>query len=839
MNSAEAFARAQQLTEALYRGDPGVDGDLVLEEVEQLAAAVHADERGAEVALETMAVLAAHLVAQRKGDIQAMDDAASRATALRRRMSPGSILDVLAQLIVAAQVAIASNARHDLGKVREQADLIKELRSLLPPDAPESLPVRAQIDEMLAVMGILDSTVESTDNAIRGVDQWEIVLAPLREDVERADLEPARRASAYAELSGAAIGLFEASGLERYLDEAIEGFRSAVSTSREDDPRRVFYLLSLGGGLLREFQQRRNRSALDEALHVFEEASRIAVDAAHPQWPLLCYMYGQAERLAGRPAVASRIGQDGLRGQVWNALLENDPATARAIAHGAAEDAIEVAHWSVRSGDLDGGINALEAGRGLALQAATLHVSASDLLLKQGAIDLAERWISAVARRGAEDVPVDLRREVITKLEQSGALDRFWAAPTRPEVEEALHRLNIDALVYLVSGDGNRDSGFALIVPAVGPPVSLVLPGLFARPNGELDRYIAAATGQDQRELSTERARAISAERPHDRTWIEALDQVCDWAWMVAIGPLLDFLDTRLYLSPEQVPRLAIVAVGDLGRVPWQAARHRDVSGTTYAVQRAVFSTAVSARMICESAYADERPISTSGLVIGDPDTGGAAAPLPAARREALAVKRVFLSGGLYMGREDDGTSIPDRKGTRAEIEQWLAHPADDRGAVLHLACHGVVQSGTARTDSSYLLLAGGERLAAEDLARMTSSKQQGLGLVVLAACHSGVPGLGYDESFSLASAFLASGARTVVSARWALPDSASSVLMFMFHHYLYVLGMSPADALRSAQLWMLDVDRVAPPTMPAPLVATIHNASDIIAWAGVDHSGR
>jgi CHAT domain-containing protein len=163
---------------------------------------------------------------------------------------------------------------------------------------------------------------------------------------------------------------------------------------------------------------------------------------------------------------------------------------------------------------------------------------------------------------------------------------------------------------------------------------------------------------------------------------------------------------------------------------------------------------------------------------------------------------------------------------------------------VLHLACHAVVDPAPAvddpdpgqPNDTAYLLLCDGDRLAAE---RVTARRP--VGLVVLGACNSGVAVRGgHDEAFSLAATFLISGARTVVSSLWSVPDDATSVLMFMFHHHLRA-GLAPIDALHRAQLWMLDPDRRVPGSMPGSLRARLSGTepSDVDAWAGFLHIGR
>jgi CHAT domain-containing protein len=113
--------------------------------------------------------------------------------------------------------------------------------------------------------------------------------------------------------------------------------------------------------------------------------------------------------------------------------------------------------------------------------------------------------------------------------------------------------------------------------------------------------------------------------------------------------------------------------------------------------------------------------------------------------------------------------------------------------------------------------------------------------MVVLAACRTGVSTLGYDEAYSLGTTFLAAGVRTVLSTQWSIPDRATSLLMFMFHHYLRSLRLPAWEALRRAQIWMLDPRREAPASMPAPLLEQLRTTrpEDVLAWAGFVHLGQ
>ncbi|MFD0429574.1 CHAT domain-containing protein [Streptomyces zhihengii] len=120
------------------------------------------------------------------------------------------------------------------------------------------------------------------------------------------------------------------------------------------------------------------------------------------------------------------------------------------------------------------------------------------------------------------------------------------------------------------------------------------------------------------------------------------------------------------------------------------------------------------------------------------------------------------------------------------------------------------------------------------------ASRLRDLELVVLAACRTNVSGHGYDEAYSLSTAFLVAGARSVVGSLWPVPDDATSLLMYMTHHYLSREGLPPGSALRRAQLWMLDTGRQAPPGMPTDMVARVGDikADDLVGWAGFTHLG-
>ncbi|MFE3610407.1 CHAT domain-containing protein, partial [Streptomyces goshikiensis] len=122
-------------------------------------------------------------------------------------------------------------------------------------------------------------------------------------------------------------------------------------------------------------------------------------------------------------------------------------------------------------------------------------------------------------------------------------------------------------------------------------------------------------------------------------------------------------------------------------------------------------------------------------------------------------------------------------------------------------------------------------------------------GLLVLANCTSDLTLADYDEALTLSTAFLTAGAASVVGSLWAIADDIrTSMVMYVFHQYLTGRGLpghpeavgSPADALRAAQLWMLDPHRIVPPALSAVLEE--RPGLDLDAphiWAAFTHHGH
>ncbi|GIF73792.1 CHAT domain-containing protein [Asanoa siamensis] len=617
----------------------------------------------------------------------------------------------------------------------------------------------------------------------------------------------------------------------RRWDEGVDRLRAALAASRPDHPQRVQHLCLLGFGLLRRAEFTNDPVDLPEARRLALEAKSLLAGPQDGAFEMVHELLSQVRFRLGEGADSHIDKVESLRTHVWQVLMRADAAGAAAAARDASASAIAGAHSCIRANDVAGAVRALDAGRGLALYAATELRAVADRLRAAGHSGLAEEWEAASDGPGPS---VALRRQVIGILADIVPDGALFDPPDTRQIRAALSELDLDALVYLVPATDGWP-GLAVAVPARGRLAYLALPALRPADSPEVAAYLAAAKARDTARVGRGAHRDLLS---LDRTFTSRLDVVCDWAWRAAMRPLVEgFLPTLRHKPSTRVPRLAFVPMGELALIPWQAARR---AGGEPAVTSVALSQTASARMLCHSADLRPVPPSRLGMVIGDPDTAGAAATLLGARAEAYEIWGSFYRGGRYLGRLPDDRGIsPSGAGTADEVRAWLTATGRAAGRMLHLACHGVVD-----TKGAYLLLADGRPLAAEELVTLMSGvPERDVGLVVLAACSTGLAAGDYDEAYSLGTAFLAAGARSVLSTQWTIPDAGTSLLMFMFHHYLMDERLPVWESLHRAQLWMLDPDRHVPDEMPDSLRRQLddsgHDPANATEWAGFMHGGR
>ena len=255
------------------------------------------------------------------------------------------------------------------------------------------------------------------------------------------------------------------------------------------------------------------------------------------------------------------------------------------------------------------------------------------------------------------------------------------------------------------------------------------------------------------------------------------------YQWIIA--PVADLLTE---------PEIIIVPDRFSYRVPFAALRD-EPAGRRYLSEKyriRIVPSLTTLRLIqeCPADY----HIQTGALVVGDPTVGKVhyngrltdITPLLCASKEAEMV-------GQLLG-------VQSLLGSRATKQAVLE--AIPSVSLIHLAAHGHAERGEIalspqRTANS---------IPQEEDYLLTMSDIEGVQvrakLVVLSCCHSGRGLIKKEGVIGIARAFLASGARSVLVASWAVEDKATERLMKHFYKHL-VRGESASESLHQAVQWL------------------------------------
>ncbi|MES9506295.1 CHAT domain-containing protein [Streptomyces sp. NPDC000609] len=540
--------------------------------------------------------------------------------------------------------------------------------------------------------------------------------------------------------------------------------------------------------------------------------------------------------------------EEALTALAADVLLQAGAEHGLLTARSGANRGVQAALWAASQGRLHEAVAVLELGRALVLHAASTSSAVPELLDADGHHELADAWREAVApgADGAPDngreqgvpseLPSTLRRRALEALgyrERGGLL----GTPTSADLADGVAESGADALVYLVPGE-DAEAGVAIIVAPERGVAMKVLPLLSGAENGPMERYLDATALRD-------------AAGPDDAAtaqgWEESLGALCDWAHDV-LGPVVTALEEALRPGGDRAKeplRVVLVPCGRLGIVPWHAARGPGGTSPAYLCRTTVFSYAASGSQFLRTVRRAPRDPAATPVLLADPTLG-----LTYAEVEVLALRNAFypearLCGGMFEVPEDE--LLP---GTPDEVLGFLA----DGASLLHVASHG--SAGVRPTVSALHLAAGPEadppaeadgadpgdltvtRLLDQPVHQQAPTDGP---LVVLSACRTDLSTRDHDEALTLTTAFVSGGARDVVGSRWAADDGTAALLMAVFHHYLNAEGLSPVDALRAAQLWMLDPGRENPGSLSGVLLrlAERTDLDRVPLWAAFIHQGH
>ncbi|WEO93430.1 CHAT domain-containing protein [Streptomyces sp. FXJ1.172] len=791
--------------------------------------------------------------------------------------------DVQALFSLLTGFQLAHRSRDQAALARATEDLIQTLSDRYASPAPDA-------GTRFVITGTLG--LAHGERAARTGDQADLRAAAryLREAVEIdpatvpplfAPYFPATRAQLMTELA-------RADPRREVIDRAIAEVHRVIEESRTSPWDEARLRLALGQAMLRATTHRSDLSLLDPCIAELSRVRALAAEGHGP--PLNVEVLTELSAAHWMSAVTGgpRASEDrkasldtrreALELMAADVLLQLGAEHSLSVARAATGHVLWLALRCAEDRRPAEAVEALELGRALVLQTAAAAHGVPGLLADRGHSDLAERWRAQAPRHplqggpgegdrtegartegdagewdpvegdqaegdplrprraavvtsalGAE-LPSSLRRKALAALgagNGTGARE-LLGTPDTAALTAALAASGADALVYLLPGEGFRPHipGRALILrPGGAEPAVLALPLLLSPGSHQLERYLAAAADRSRKAAAPDASRA--AREAAETEWKATLSELCDWAWPAAVGPVLDSLEPL-----GRPPRIVLIPCGPLGVVPWHAARkHIPLGGYSYACQDAVFSYAPSGAQFLRAAARDRLPATGRRVLVTDPRLS-----LVWAEIETEALRSACYPDARRYGEFVAAEGVPDAPGSCEDLLAVLpggGQPA----AVVHVSCHGVAGPSPTR---SALSLADGELTVARILDHAAAPGPDGP-LVVLSACETDLSTGDHDEALTLSTALVARGAADVVGSRWAVNDSATALMMAVFHHFLTSEDLAPADALRAAQLWMLNPDRRPPPGLRDPLHREAARADlhETHLWAAFTHQGN
>ena len=182
---------------------------------------------------------------------------------------------------------------------------------------------------------------------------------------------------------------------------------------------------------------------------------------------------------------------------------------------------------------------------------------------------------------------------------------------------------------------------------------------------------------------------------------------------------------------------------------------------------------------------------------------GGALARLAHASEEADAIYSVTPSGTTMVAKGFDANR---ETAMSANVGQYQ---------IVHFATHGFLDSEHPELSGIVLTMVDRHGVKTDGLMPLHDIYSLDLSaeLIVLSACQTA---LGKDirgEGFvGMSHAFMSAGSKSVVSSLWKVDDRATAVLMREFYEAMLQQGLTPAAALRLAQLKLIRDPRTSAP---------------------------
>ncbi len=368
----------------------------------------------------------------------------------------------------------------------------------------------------------------------------------------------------------------------------------------------------------------------------------------------------------------------------------------------------------------------------------------------------------------ASEQAIGQARQVIEEL-QLVEIENYFKSACVDSTTEAIDNLDTQAAVI-----------YSIVLPD-RVEVVLSVPGL------PLSHYRTWQTEQKTNQKISELYRYLNPVLSQNRR-LSLSKEIYDWI----------ILPAEETLTANEIATLVFVLDGQFRRIP-MAALH---DGKQYLLEKYGVALTPGMRLLGPHLQDIKPPEPLRALMLGLTESRGGFAALPGVKTELEQVANRVNAEVLF-----------DQDFTQAKLATEI-----DRVPfpVLHLATHGQFSSNLEET----FLLAWDQKISISDLDNLLRSrrdKSEPVELMVLSACQTAE---GDDRAaLGLAGMAIRSGARSTLATLWSVNDSSTAALVTEFYQELSNADLTKAEALRRAQIKILQKPEYSHPYYWSPFV--------------------
>jgi len=360
-------------------------------------------------------------------------------------------------------------------------------------------------------------------------------------------------------------------------------------------------------------------------------------------------------------------------------------------------------------------------------------------------------------------------RQVIEGL-QVAELDNFFreaCLETELEIDQAIDRANLSAALF-----------YTIVLP---DRVEVIV----KLPQQALQHYSTAIDRRTLEATVDELLNELKLPYISQRSQILS-EQVYRWL----LAPATDLLENQ---KTNQIATLVFVLDGNLRSLPLGAL----FDGQQFLIQKYSIAVAPGLRLV------DPKPLRYANLLIaGLSEARINFAPLNFVAQEIRQIQAEIPSKVLF-----------NQSFTQANLQKQVSQ---SNYSIVHIATHGQFSSNAADT----FILAWDRPINVNELGQLLQSEAtspQPIELLVLSACQTATGDR--RAALGMAGVSVRAGAHSTIASLWNLEDASGAALMEQFYRILTQNHLSKAEALRQAQVALLNNPQYQAPRFWAPYI--------------------